>query len=401
MTDQTDDRAKRPIAPADEDSSWASAIKSLLNQLRHMPPRQQVRVHVEDLQANPGLAAEALNQLLELPEAVQAHVDMTAQLMRAQGVLTNVRELQQRLEKEGGERNGSQQVWAIAGDLDSALRGSNAWKTHDPVAEAAEFEAAGRDGGPPVEGSSGDVGATTRLVNGWRAKLRIAESELAEAKAALQDMGDAAIEALKANMATEKRRAAEQHVLRRRLANQKTELRNLLKLRRIDTSWRIEENKKLEAVESELAAERARVREQGDLLRDLSDVVNSGGTNRGYAKRYFEWFDRDKALRSPQQPTRPATDAEARALVRGITEESNARHYAERTAHETPAAEQAVAAGGEPAEPASPPAQGDPVEALRADISAALRKLATFTDADLAPRHIAWQNLASELERKR
>lgn len=41
-----------------------------------------------------------------------------------------------------------------------------------------------------------------------------------------------------------------------------------------------------------------------------------------------------------------------------------------------------------------------PTEALRAEIVAALRKLAMFSDADTAPRHIAWQNLANELEKK-
>jgi hypothetical protein len=41
-----------------------------------------------------------------------------------------------------------------------------------------------------------------------------------------------------------------------------------------------------------------------------------------------------------------------------------------------------------------------PADALRAEIVAALRKLAMYSDADTTPRHIAWQNLATELEKQ-
>lgn len=40
-----------------------------------------------------------------------------------------------------------------------------------------------------------------------------------------------------------------------------------------------------------------------------------------------------------------------------------------------------------------------PVQAFRRELVEALRELASLVDADLAPRHIAWQKLASRLER--
>lgn len=70
----------------DEDSQWASGVTSMLNQLRHMPERQQVRVFTEGLSANPQLRAAVLGELFglgrkerevfwaELPAPVTGHI---------------------------------------------------------------------------------------------------------------------------------------------------------------------------------------------------------------------------------------------------------------------------------------------------------------------------------------
>jgi hypothetical protein len=275
------------------------------------PPATAAQI-VACLQANPGLRAEVLAQLLELPEAVQAHVDMTAQLMRAQCELaTQLTELQ---------------------GLYAAFEGSG----HSPKNPREAAQAIGQ--------------------------MHDAESELAEAKAEVE----------RNNEAWHKRWMGDQNTIQRL-----NEDGNRLLIQRD------------EAV-SLLAAERARVRDMTDerdalltlAARHSAEILQTVRI----AKFMQDCREKTAEVLSPQQPASPATDAE-------VTGEPNCSgpicdEACKRRQHK-------------PAEPASPPAQGDPVEALRADISAALRKLATFTDADLAPRHIAWQNLASELERKR
>lgn len=209
---------------------------------------------------------------------------------------------------------------------------------------------------------------------------------------------------------------------------------------------------KLEATESELAAERARVahlEEAAELLRGLQDVVLLGfeAKDRGALRL---WYDRDQKPAAtteepyhfrdchyspPQPPAKPAATTEEQAAPaagepdycpkcdtlkrsRSTTcDECGGRlikqphvddlcdcghRYGRHSSGTTGPCRDSLCpclhwSEPSPAKPELPGGKG-PDYVTRAELVAALRKFALYADADTAPRHIAWQKLANELE---
>jgi hypothetical protein len=490
------------------------------------PPATAAQI-VACLQANPGLRAEVLAQLLELPEAVQAHVDMTAQLMRAQcelaTQLTELQGLYAAFEGSGHSPKNPREAAQAIGQM------------HDAESELAEAKAeVERNNEAWHKRWMGDQNTIQRLnEDGNRLLIQRDEavSLLAAERARVSDMTDErdALLTLAARHSAEILQTVRIAKFMQDCREKTAEILSPQQPTRPATDSRpdsagassnvapvVEETGRLRAaeqvdpppVEPAPAWEQAALNATRPLygfaacanhlckhLQSNHAAVNDGACLMLDCPCKAFVASAEQVAPPPVEPTETAKalGAIARAATIRLMDKNwsvneygnevllmdhgsfvgRSRIEAERNAAEalpasmlnyvSGAAEQAVAAGGEPtlpvvmvtdtlrrvvgqqeatrgghkftirrddgglscavccmpesyrhpcllraqaargapAEPASPPAQGDPVEALRTDISAALRKLATFTDADLAPRHIAWQNLASELERKR